>query len=535
LSLDPYTPEDQIAVGPSGKIYRGRCIANGRHVRIKALLGSQHVGCPVDRGVLQITLPYVLNLEHPQVARLLDIDQDDDDFAIVHEFSPGLTGWEFVRQRQLMLPDARAVAAQLVMALQAGEELGLHHGDVKPSNVIIADHPGGGVELQLQDWGLAACRYDQPDETLRFRAPERLAGGDATIQSDLFSVGATLIALLTGRDPVEHAATEQLDAAWASFDLKSFRHRRADLDPAFHDWLVWLLRYDPTMRPASAQQALDLLQSTGIGYTVPVYPAMMPAYPTPMWPAPQSMTPVPMAQPATQAPGPKPVVRPPVTRKEAPAAPAPAKRPRGMFAFVFNLTALAAVIGFFVWMTSHWGSNWPQELRKLVVQKLGGTVEAEPLASSSTSTAAVLAPSEGVMGQFVRVEIPGTATLNLAEIEVISGGTNIAPLYKAEAKDSAWGTSAARINDGNTSGNWNDNGIYHSKDNTDTPWVQIDLGSERPIQSIKVWNRTDRSDYSRRLSNYSVLVFSRHQSVVWRVDEQPTPADTSVTFDLARR
>ena len=206
-----------------------------------------------------------------------------------------------------------------------------------------------------------------------------------------------------------------------------------------------------------------------------------------------------------------------------------------MFAIIFNLTALAVVIGFFVWMSSHWGSNWPQELRKLVVQKLGGTVDAEPLASSSTSTAAALAPSEGVMGQYVRVEIPGTATLNLAEIEVFSGGTNIAPLSKAEAKDSAWGTSAARINDGNTSGNWNEKGIYHSKDNTDTPWVQIDLGSERPIQSIKVWNRTDRGDYSRRLSNYSVLVFSRHQSVVWRVDEQPTPADASVTFDLTRR
>ena len=167
-----------------------------------------------------------------------------------------------------------------------------------------------------------------------------------------------------------------------------------------------------------------------------------------------------------------------------------------------------------------------------MVQKLGGTVEAEPLGISSTST---VAQGDGVMGQFVRVEIPGTATLNLAEIEVISGGTNIAPLGHAEAKDSAWGANAPRINDGNTSGDWKDNGIYHSKDHTDTPWVQIDLGSERPIQSVKVWNRTDRADYTKRLANYSVLVFSRHQSVVWRVDEQPTPADASVTFDLVRR
>ena len=163
MSLDPYNPEEQIAVGPSGKVYRGRGVATGRVVRIKALLGNQHISCPIDRGFLESTLPFVLNLEHPLIARLLDIDFDDHDFAIVHEFSPGMTGWEFMQQRQLLPADARALASQMVIALQSGEVINLHHGDVKPNNVIIADHPAGGYTLQLQDWGLSACRRNQPE------------------------------------------------------------------------------------------------------------------------------------------------------------------------------------------------------------------------------------------------------------------------------------------------------------------------------------------------------------------------------------
>lgn len=540
MSLDPYTPEEQIGVGPSGKIYRGRCVANGRMVRIKALLGGQHISCPVDRGVLQVSLPFVLNLEHPQVARLLDIDFDDHDFAIVSEFSPGLTGWAFLQQRQLLPADARAVAAQMVMALQAGEALQLHHGDVKPSNVIIGDHPGGGFELQLQDWGLSACRHDQPDETLRFRAPERLVGGDATIQSDLFSVAATLLALLVGRDPMEHAATEQLDATWAAFDPKMLWQRRADLDPAFVDWLVWLLRYDPAQRPGSAQIALDMLQSTGTGFVVPVFPAMMPMYPPPMWVAPPVV-----ATPAAVAPlvnaGPRPVVRPPgaapASGKTAPLTKKPVRRTRGILAIALNLIALGAVIGFFIWMSQNWGSAWPEKLRHLVVEKLGGSVEEEPAipTTSAKPAVAITGSINDVRGQFVRVEMPGKATLNLAEIEVISNGTNIALTGKVKAKDSDFGTTPDRVVDGNTSGDWKKKSIYHSKDGTDTPWIEIDLGSEQPIQTIRLWNRTDRRDYAKRLTNYSVLVLSKDNVAVWRMDEQPTPEESSATFELSRR
>lgn len=542
LSLDPYTPEEQIAVGPSGKIYRGRGVATGQVVRIKALLGSHHIPCPVDRSVIEATLPFVLALEHPHIARLLDIDFDDDDFAIVSEFSPGLSGWDFMHQRQLTAADARAIATQMVMALQAGEQHQLHHGDIKLNNLYLAEQPGGGYMAQLQDWGLAACRKNQPEETLWFRAPERFSGDDATTQADLFSVATVLFTLMTGHTPVQGSTPEELQAAWQTFDPMPLRNHRPDIDTHFHDWLVWLLRYDPTMRPVSAQQALDMLQSAAVNYGFAPQP-MMPAYvAVPTWQMPAPMMPVmpmqvaaPMPEPASSPSPPQPAaprgpVRPasPKTATEPKPAAAPPRK-RGLGPIIASLITLAMLIGAIVWMRSQWGTHWPDQLRRLITGKDGDdspasvTVATWPPASLS---------SDGVMGQYVRVEIPGQATLNLAEIEVISLGTNIARAGRAASKDSAYGTTPGLVNDGNLSGDWSHKSIYHSKDHTDTPWVEIDLGSEQPIRAIRLWNRTDRDDFARRLTGYSVLIFSKDKSVRWRVDEQPTPDEPSVTFNV---
>jgi serine/threonine-protein kinase len=264
VPADPYAPEEHIAVGPSGKIYRGRGIASKRVVRIKALLGARQVPCPVDRAIVEATLPYVLNLEHSQIARLLDIDFDADDFAIVSEYSPGTSGVTFLHQRKLMTADVRAIASQILLGLTAGEIMGTHHGDVKLSNIIIARHEaGGGWSVQLQDWGFSACRKRQPEETMLFRAPERFEGDDASSRADLFSMGVALVSLLVGHVPIIGNTAEELTNAWRTFDPRALRQHRPDVAPAFLDWLAWLLRFDPGQRPASAQQAQEALMHTG--------------------------------------------------------------------------------------------------------------------------------------------------------------------------------------------------------------------------------------------------------------------------------
>lgn len=533
MSLDPYTPEEQISVGPSGKIYRGRGEATGLVVRIKALLGSQHIPCPVDRGVLQATLPYLLNMEHPHVAKLLDIDFDDHDFAVVSEFAPGLNIWEFLHQRPLMPAEAHLIASQMVMALVAGEEMGLHHGDVKPTNVFIESREDGSLCLQLQDWGLAACRSRQPEETLWFRAPERLTGGDATSTSDLFSVGAVMATLLLGHAPIEGHNAEQLKTAWAAFDPIVLRRKRADIEPALHDWIASLLHYEPTMRPASAAEAQAILEGWNTSHPVEEFEPQLTDEVEPL-PEPVSEHPLlfeapiehnfiepedehlhlaqPSRQPSADQHSGQPIQEP------------PARKFGTLFSLALNL-GLVALFGIMVLFLSHYFQlEWPNQVRQWIAKKLDDRMQSS---QPSGGTA------KGILGRYLRVEIPGKATLSLAEIEIISGGINIAPTATATAKDHTSDAFPNRAIDGNTASDPSKNSVFESANKTDSPWIEIDLGSEKPIQSIRLWNLSDLPEQSKRLANYSVILLSKKRNVVWRIDGQPAPEMASVTFELS--
>ena len=106
-------------------------------------------------------------------------------------------------------------------------------------------------------------------------------------------------------------------------------------------------------------------------------------------------------------------------------------------------------------------------------------------------------------GRFVRVTLPGNGKfLHLAEVEVYSGGKNIAPSGKASQSSTDFGGPAARGNDGNTDGDYNKNSVTHTAQQKD-PWWEVDLGTAKAIDRIVVFNRTDGAVGS-RLDGYYV-------------------------------
>ena len=132
--------------------------------------------------------------------------------------------------------------------------------------------------------------------------------------------------------------------------------------------------------------------------------------------------------------------------------------------------------------------------------------------------AAVLAQADGgtaapMSARHVRVELHGSArTLTLAEVEVFSGGANVAPLGTATQSTVNWGGTPDRAIDGNRSGSWSDGGQTHTMEDRPDPWWELDLGREVPIEEIVIWNRTD-GDWGRRLDD--VVVKLRDAQGVW--------------------
>ncbi|MCL1919625.1 MAG: SUMF1/EgtB/PvdO family nonheme iron enzyme [Kiritimatiellaeota bacterium] len=118
-----------------------------------------------------------------------------------------------------------------------------------------------------------------------------------------------------------------------------------------------------------------------------------------------------------------------------------------------------------------------------------------------------------VQGRFVRVDIPrDQATLSLAEVQIFSGGENVARKGKASQCCTAWDGDAARAIDGNTDGDWGKGSITHTEENIENPWWEVDLGAAAPIDKVVLWNR---SGYEGRLNHARVLVMDEGRIIRW--------------------
>lgn len=343
MHIDQFQPEKILAAGPSAKIYRGVETMTGRKVLIKALLQDHETVCPLDRERVQQLAPSLLQMRHPHIARLITLLPTEDEFALVSEFMPGMNGRAFDAEHRLSPSDVRALAVQLMHALQVGEKLRQPHGDPKPSNLIIADHPSGGLFLQVQDWGLALARKTQPPETMWFRAPELHAGGEPTMQSDLFTAAGSLFCIATNTSPTLGTTVEEMMQDWLAFDAcELLAHLRPDLDQPLCDWLAWLLNLVPEQRPKSVSQALKaLMQSMPAGstYQTKQPPVMAPGAKTTQLTS-RALKPRPVLTKAASAPA---AASLPLT-----AVPKKTSRSRAFGTALLKLAALT-VIGFFVW------------------------------------------------------------------------------------------------------------------------------------------------------------------------------------------
>ena len=151
----------------------------------------------------------------------------------------------------------------------------------------------------------------------------------------------------------------------------------------------------------------------------------------------------------------------------------------------------------------------------------------KPLLSGMPATLQANARNKpGAAGRYVRIELPRTGTLTLAEVQVFSDGRNIAPQGKAKQSSTSNGGEASRAIDGRTDGDFNSGTQTHSKENEKNPWWELDLGSDRAIESVVVWNRTE-GELGNRLDGFTITVRSGNGDEVFRKAGHAAPAPSA--------
>jgi hypothetical protein len=127
--------------------------------------------------------------------------------------------------------------------------------------------------------------------------------------------------------------------------------------------------------------------------------------------------------------------------------------------------------------------------------------------------------------QFIRVDLPGAGKMiHLAELQAFVEGENAALKGKVTASSEDFGGKNEFVNDGNTDGNFNSRSVSHTKIEQD-PWIEIDLGEEKPIDRVVLWNRTDGAPaIQQRLKGYRVSLLNGNRDVVWEEEPMGVPS-----------
>jgi non-specific serine/threonine protein kinase len=200
-----YTVQRKLGQGGMGVVYAARDERLGRTIAVKTLSGLATDDTARQR--LWREARAAASVNHPNICQIYEIGEDEGRLFIAMELLEGEPLADRLRRGALSTTEAAPVALGILAALSALHARGIVHRDLKPSNVFLTSH---GVKLL--DFGLArpdldgACGDDVELTragvvigTPRYMAPEQVAGEAVDARTDLFSLGAVLFEMLSGR------------------------------------------------------------------------------------------------------------------------------------------------------------------------------------------------------------------------------------------------------------------------------------------------------------------------------------------------
>jgi predicted Ser/Thr protein kinase len=255
-----------IGRGGMGVVYKARDTALERLVAIKvrrSLAGDDDRS--LDRFLREARV--IARLDHPGLVPIHDVGQADDLIYSIAPFVEGRSLDHLLRENgPLPARDAVRIVAEVAESVGYAHERGVIHRDIKPSNILLT--PGG--RPMLLDFGLAVATADEASHTSEgqivgtpaYMSPEQAAGGPHGIgpASDIYSLGATLYALLTGRPPFQARSVLETLRMLLYEEPPAPRAINPAIDRDLQAICLKALARDPARRHATARELADSLR-----------------------------------------------------------------------------------------------------------------------------------------------------------------------------------------------------------------------------------------------------------------------------------
>jgi eukaryotic-like serine/threonine-protein kinase len=216
FTIGKYKVLERLGAGRAASVYLCEHLLARRRFAVK-VLPTASADDPASLGRFYREARALAALDHPNVVRAYDVDQDDRLHFLVLEHVDGASLQEIVRRSGPMdVLRACHYVRQAALGLQhAHEAAGIVHRDIKPADILV---DRGGV-VKVIDMGLARFFHDEDDTrtydedvvgTPDYMAPEQaLDGHGVDTRADVYGLGATLYFCLTGRPPFPEGTVAQ--------------------------------------------------------------------------------------------------------------------------------------------------------------------------------------------------------------------------------------------------------------------------------------------------------------------------------------
>ncbi|MFK8000134.1 MAG: serine/threonine protein kinase [Polyangiales bacterium] len=272
--------EKKLAAGGMGVVYRAVQEPLGRPVALKVLRKPQD--SRMDETYSQrflLEAAVVANLNHPNTVVVHDYGNDGGLLYFAMEYVDGLTLSEHVKKNGPITPEEGVhVAKQIASSLIDAHGDGLVHRDLKPGNVMLLKRGGDPLFVKVLDFGLVklAGGTDEQKKKLtqsgilmgspRYMAPEQVRGTDVDARTDIYSFGALLCFILTGKPPFSAGSQFEAMRAHVHTPAPTLKDLAPDIQASLglESVVAQCLAKDPAGRFQSMEEvfaALDMLNS----------------------------------------------------------------------------------------------------------------------------------------------------------------------------------------------------------------------------------------------------------------------------------
>src|SRR5262245_10804428 len=264
-SFGDYVLEEEIAHGGMGVVYRATQQRLGRTVAVKVLLLGRHSSDErIER--FRREAQSVAALRHPNIVTIHEVGEHEGHYFFSMDYVEGRSLAEKLRAGPLEPRRSAEIACDIARAIDYAHEQGVLHRNLKPSNILL-DSLG---QVRITDFGLARKLDGSSDLTVtgqmmgtpNYLSPELAADRHSEVgpTSDVYSVGALLYELLTGRPPFLSNSLQETLLRIRDDESVSPRALNPSVDRELEAICLKCLQKNPQRRYASAGALAEDLQ-----------------------------------------------------------------------------------------------------------------------------------------------------------------------------------------------------------------------------------------------------------------------------------